>query len=67
MDIARDGSFAHIDLEEAKTSIDYATAGPQLGLRLGMLKWLVCKPGVHGAKIEEVRLVGRLFVLGERD
>lgn len=60
MDIARDGSFAYIDLGEVKTSLDYATAVPQLGLRLGALKWFVCK--ACGAEMEGVRLVGRLFV-----
>lgn len=43
MDIAQDGSFAYIDLGEVKTSLDYATAGPQLSSRLGVLKWFVCK------------------------
>ncbi|GAQ92972.1 hypothetical protein KFL_012300015 [Klebsormidium nitens] len=60
MDIARDGSFAYIDLGEVKTRLDYATAVPQLGLRLGALKWFVCK--ACGAELEGVRLVGRLFV-----
>ncbi|GAQ87184.1 hypothetical protein KFL_003360160 [Klebsormidium nitens] len=60
MDVARDGTFSYIDLGEVKTRLDYATAVPQLGLRLGALKWFVCK--ACGAQTEGVRLVGRLFV-----
>jgi exonuclease VII small subunit len=60
MDVARDGTFSYIDLGEVKTRLDYATAVPQLGLRLGALKWFVCK--ACGAQAEGVRLVGRLFV-----
>ncbi|GAQ86582.1 hypothetical protein KFL_002980060 [Klebsormidium nitens] len=60
IDIAQNGDFAYIDVGEVKTMLDYATSVPQLGLRLGALKWFVCN--ACGAKVEGVRLVGRLFV-----
>eukprot|EP00243_Klebsormidium_subtile_P008054 TRINITY_DN3702_c0_g1_i1.p1 TRINITY_DN3702_c0_g1~~TRINITY_DN3702_c0_g1_i1.p1 ORF type:complete len:396 (-),score=50.38 TRINITY_DN3702_c0_g1_i1:128-1315(-) len=60
MDIAQNGDFSYIDIGEVKTGLDYAAAVPQLGLRLGALRWFVCQ--ACGAKMEGVRLVGRLFV-----
>jgi hypothetical protein len=60
IDIAQNGDFAYIDVGEVKTTLDYATSVPQLGVRLGALKWFVCS--ACGAKVEGVRLVGRLFV-----
>lgn len=45
---------------EVKRSLDYSAAVDQLGLRLGILRWIVeecCR-----VKREDIRLVGRLFV-----
>jgi hypothetical protein len=58
-DVVR-GKYAYIDIGETKSSADYAAAVVQLGLRLGVLRWVVkvC------FKLQDVRLVGRMFVPG---
>ena len=58
-DVVR-GRYAYIDIGETKSSADYAGAVVQLGLRLGVLRWVVqvC------FELQDVRLVGRMFVLG---
>jgi hypothetical protein len=60
MDVDKETSFAYIDTGQVKTRVDYATAVPQLGLRLGALKRFVC--AACGTKEDGVRLVGRLIV-----
>lgn len=60
MQVAKNGRFAYIDTGEIKSSVDYAKAVEQLGLRLGVLRWLVC--ACCGVAEAEIRLVGRLFV-----
>lgn len=50
---------AFIDIGEVQASPDYATAVPHLGLRLGLLKWVV--KVVTDVPQDQVRLVGRVF------
>jgi hypothetical protein len=59
------GTSAAIDVGECKSSVDYSGAVPQLGLRLGALRWLVCT--CFDVPPEGVQLVGRLFVVGHAD
>ena len=58
--VAKKGGFADIDMGEIKSSVDYAKAVERLGLRLGVLRWLVC--ACCGVADAQVKLVGRLFV-----
>lgn len=60
LDIGAQGSYAYIDCGEAKARDDYASATVQLGLRLGVHRWLV--EVCCGVQPVNIRLVGRLFV-----
>jgi hypothetical protein len=53
-------SFAYIDIGEVKLSIGFDQAIEQLGLRLGVLKWLVLQTQ-QSIPETDIRLVGRLF------
>ena len=54
------GQYAYIDIGEMKTAPKYRYDVSHLGLRLGLLKWMVQK----GADVPQgqICLVGRLFV-----
>jgi len=60
MDAAKGGDYAYIDVGEVKSSAHYTKSVEQLGLRLGLLRWLVhvCA----GIAVPDIRLVGRLFL-----
>ena len=60
MQVAKNGRFAYTDSGEITSSVDYAKAVEQSGLRLGVLRWLVC--ACCGVAEAEVKLVGRLFI-----
>lgn len=62
MDVGRDYSYAHIDIgdAEAEARDDYSAAVQQLGVRLGVLRWLLVN--CCGVPEAGVRAVGRLFV-----
>lgn len=57
MEISADDSFGYIDIGEVKSSADFSSAIPQLGLRLKAVEWAVkaVRPG-----LADIRLVGRL-------
>lgn len=50
--------FAYIDIGEVKMSLGFNKAVEQLGLRLGVLRWLVLQTQSGES---DIRLVGRLF------
>lgn len=58
MDVGRD--YAYIDIGEVKSSLDLSSAVQQLGVRLGVLRWLLAN--CCGVPDAGVRAVGRLFV-----
>ena len=60
MDAAKGGASAYIDIGEVKSRADYSKSVEQLGLRLGLLRWLVhvCA----GIAMPKIVLVGRLFL-----
>lgn len=58
MDVGRD--YAYLDIGEAKSRADYSSAVKQLGVRLGVLRWLLVN--CCGVPEAQVRAVGRLFV-----
>lgn len=62
MEVALDSSFACIDVGKLKSSAEVGTAIVQLGLRLKLLAWLVGT--VTSSPPQDVRLVGRLFIVG---
>ena len=53
-------SKATIDVAEVKTSLNYSAAIPQLGMRLGVLAWVV--HSCYGVPFDSMTLTGRLFV-----
>ncbi len=60
MHIARDGTFAHIDLGEIETQPEYADAVKKLGIRLATIGWFV--QVCFDVRNQDVRLVGRLLL-----
>ena len=60
MQVVKNGKYAYIDIGEINSVVDPAKAVEQLGLRLGVLRWLVCACG--GVAEADIGLVGRLFV-----
>lgn len=61
-DAGKGGQHVTIDVGEVKTSSNYGDAVQQLGLRLGVLRWLV-PATVKGTDLADVQLIGRMFVL----
>lgn len=59
------GRLATIDIGECKSSADYSSAVPQLGLRLAVLRWVL--QHACDSALESVVLVGRMFVVAGRD
>ena len=60
MHIARDGTFAHIDLGEIETQPEYADAIKQLGISLATIGWFV--QVCFDVRNQDVRLVGCLLL-----
>lgn len=58
---AHEPRFAYIDIGEVKITIGFREAVEQLGLRLGVLKWLVLQSQPNHHLRTDIRLVGRLF------
>ena len=60
MDAAKGGDYAYIDIGEVKSSADCSKSVEQLGLRLGLLRWLVhvCA----STAMPKIVLVGQLFL-----
>jgi len=65
VEIPSDGQSAYIDIGEVKSDLSYREAVPQLGLRLGVLRWLTTKC-FKLTQESDVRLVGRIFVSKSR-
>ena len=55
-------NFAFIDIGEGKLGLDYASAVEQLGVRLGVLRWLV--ESCCGVPRASIICAGRMFVCG---
>lgn len=58
---SREPRFAYIDIGEVKMTVGFKEAVGQLGLRLGVLKWLVLQTQPYDHSGADIRLVGRLF------
>lgn len=59
VEVGRKASFAVLDVAEVKVGLDYQKVVPQLGLRLGVIKWLVCE--CLGVEPATVNAIGRMF------
>ena len=60
MDVGADSAYAYVDVGEAKSRAEYSSGVAQLGVRLGVLRWLLT--AACGVPDGHVRTVGRLFM-----
>ncbi len=60
VDLDSGGGYARCETGEVKSSANFASAIPQLGIRLKALAWVVAT--TQGRDDLKIRLIGRLFV-----